>query len=79
MFCHNLHTDEPDLQVSLSIGLASWRPDFHDAAMWLNEADKALYIAKNTGRNKISIATVDTLLDSALKSPGQTHKTQAPP
>ncbi len=79
VFCHNLHTDEPDLQVSLSIGLASWRPDFHDAAMWLNEADKALYIAKNTGRNKISIATVDTLLDSALKSPGQTHKTQAPP
>lgn len=67
---HYQHADEPELHVSLSIGLASCRPELLDASMWLNEADKALYIAKNTGRNKISIATADTLLDSVLKNHG---------
>ncbi len=37
--------------------------------MWLNEADKALYIAKNTGRNKVSIGAADTLMDSVLSKP----------
>ncbi|APC17965.1 diguanylate cyclase AdrA [Pseudomonas frederiksbergensis] len=46
----------PELQVSLSIGLATNQMSFTDAVMWLNAADKALYAAKNTGRNKINIA-----------------------
>jgi len=32
----------------------------------LNEADKALYIAKYTGRNKISVGAADTLPESVL-------------
>lgn len=46
----------PRLQMSLSIGIATYRPDMADAASWLNEADKALYIAKTTGRNRVCLA-----------------------
>ena len=64
VFCQYQHSEATGLNVSLSIGLASYRPDLQDAAMWLNEADKALYIAKKTGRNRISLAAADQLLDS---------------
>jgi diguanylate cyclase len=50
------HQEIPELRVSLSIGLAAYHPSFTDAIAWLDDADKALYTAKNTGRNKISIA-----------------------
>jgi len=55
----------PGLQVSLSIGLATYQPQFTDAATWLNEADRALYAAKNTGRNKINIAVTDRASECA--------------
>ena len=58
------HADEPDLRVSLSVGLASYRAEYEDASAWLNEADKALYIAKKTGRNKISMGAADLLLET---------------
>lgn len=46
----------PHLQLSLSIGISTFGPHISDAAMWLNEADKALYIAKTTGRNRVCSA-----------------------
>ena len=46
----------PELRVSLSIGLASFQPSFTDAAMWLNAADRALYAAKDTGRNRVNVS-----------------------
>ncbi|SDS78732.1 diguanylate cyclase [Pseudomonas asplenii] len=53
----NYRSEEiPDLRVTLSIGLAPCRAIFKDAGAWLNEADKALYMAKNTGRNKVNSA-----------------------
>ena len=61
VFANYQHADEPGLNVSLSIGLATCRPEFQHANMWLNEADKALYVAKNTGRNKVSIGAADAL------------------
>ena len=67
--CSYHYPDEPNLQVSLSIGLASCRPELADASMWLNEADKALYIAKNTGRDKISIGAADLLTATILSKP----------
>jgi diguanylate cyclase len=45
----------PELRVSLSIGLADYQPSFTDAAMWLNAADRALYAAKDTGRNRVNV------------------------
>lgn len=55
-FSRYRHPDVAQLRVSLSIGLAAYHPGLKDAATWLNEADKALYAAKNTGRNKIAAA-----------------------
>lgn len=54
----NAHRDtqRPDLQISLSVGIASYGPHLTDAAMWLHEADKALYSAKSGGRNRIALA-----------------------
>ncbi|CAI8970975.1 MULTISPECIES: diguanylate cyclase [Pseudomonas] len=64
VFGNYRHPGVPQLRVSLSIGLAAWHPGLRDAAMWLMEADKALYAAKNTGRNKVAAASpvTDTLL-----------------
>lgn len=42
----------PDLQVSISIGLAMIRPG-EDAVEALARADRALYLAKSTGRNRV--------------------------
>ncbi|WP_193040637.1 diguanylate cyclase [Pseudomonas sp. K2] len=44
----------PELRVSLSIGLADFQRIFTDAATWLNAADRALYAAKDTGRNRVN-------------------------
>ncbi|MGZ0716710.1 diguanylate cyclase [Pseudomonas palleroniana] len=43
----------PELRISLSIGLADFQSIFSDAVMWLNAADRALYVAKKTGRNRV--------------------------
>lgn len=45
----------PELRVSLSIGLAAFQEGFTDASMWLNAADRALYAAKDTGRNRVNV------------------------
>lgn len=56
------HPQAQALRVSLSIGLAACRPELDDPAIWLDEADKALYVAKNTGRNRVNICAADLLL-----------------
>ncbi|KPB39115.1 GGDEF domain protein [Pseudomonas savastanoi pv. phaseolicola] len=45
-----------DLKVSLSIGIAAYSLELPDASSWLHEADKALYLAKSTGRNCVASA-----------------------
>ncbi|CAM3461269.1 diguanylate cyclase AdrA [Pseudomonas floridensis] len=47
---YSLHED---LKVSLSIGIAAYNHSLNDTASWLHEADKALYLAKSTGRNRV--------------------------
>jgi diguanylate cyclase len=59
------HGEVPGLRVSLSIGLAAYQPSFTDATAWLDDADKALYTAKNTGRNKVSVSTNNTSLETS--------------
>jgi diguanylate cyclase len=57
----NAHHDVllPQLQIGLSVGIASYGPHLTDAAMWLHEADKALYSAKSSGRNRVVVATTE--------------------
>jgi diguanylate cyclase len=58
------HREVPELRVSLSIGLACFHPSYADSIAWLDDADKALYLAKNTGRNKVSVAASSADLDT---------------
>lgn len=44
---------EHNIQVTVSIGIAEFKKD-HDIDETISHADKQLYIAKNSGRNKIS-------------------------
>lgn len=46
----------PELRITLSIGLANCREGLADAEAWLNEADKALYMAKKSGRNQVNFS-----------------------
>ena len=43
----------PQLQITLSIGLAGYSPMQLDASHWLRDADRALYQAKQQGRNRV--------------------------
>jgi len=49
-----LQTDNGGLQATISCGLAILQPD-DDAHSLMDKADKALYKAKNTGRNKVCV------------------------
>ncbi|MCE4054254.1 diguanylate cyclase [Pseudomonas sp. Au-Pse12] len=54
VFSQYQHPQVAELKVSLSIGLAAFDPAFKDPSSWLHAADKALYQAKNSGRNRIA-------------------------
>lgn len=45
--------NHPPLQLTISIGVSSLSPNNRDLDLLLDLADKALYEAKNTGRNKV--------------------------
>ena len=71
----NLRLDNvPQLQITLSIGLAAYAHEMTDTAAWLQAADSALYAAKQQGRNRVVAARADRadsarsfgLIDQAL-------------
>ncbi|MCF4994414.1 diguanylate cyclase [Pseudomonas syringae] len=62
------HPAIPNLRVSLSIGIARYQISYTDALAWLDDADKALYTAKHTGRNTVSVAVTRPMLKNANPS-----------
>lgn len=53
-FSSLVYAQDPNLRVSLSIGLAPFNPTHNDATRWLSDADLALYEAKSGGRNRVN-------------------------
>jgi diguanylate cyclase (GGDEF)-like protein len=49
--------DFQDLSVSISIGVAEWRSTHSNVSAALGHADRALYLAKNAGRNRVMAAS----------------------
>jgi len=58
-----------DLQVTISIGLACWQEDMNNAEDLVQAADKALYTAKNRGKNRV--VTYQTDGKNKHKKPNQ--------
>jgi diguanylate cyclase (GGDEF)-like protein len=52
-----VETEAGVLSVTVSLGVASYSPDYSHHGQWIEAADKALYISKESGRNKTSIAS----------------------
>jgi diguanylate cyclase (GGDEF)-like protein len=52
-------TDGTAFHITCSIGLAQFRPDLLDITAVLALADQALYQAKDTGRNRVVLATME--------------------
>lgn len=44
------------LQVTISLGVAGYDSDLTDHNQWIDKADQALYLSKETGRNRVSLA-----------------------
>lgn len=52
-------SDHPDIQLTISIGLAIGTPDTTtEPDEFLRQADQALYLAKQNGRNRLEVQTV---------------------
>lgn len=51
-----IRTDAGTIRVTSSIGVASVKAGDRSIASALHRADEALYAAKNSGRNKVSVA-----------------------
>jgi len=46
------------ISVTVSIGVASWRSDMLSTEQMLDEADRALYNAKQNGRNRVALSQI---------------------
>ncbi|GAC20737.1 GGDEF domain-containing protein [Paraglaciecola arctica] len=48
--------DEVNISITISIGIAGFKHNFTDNIQWLDSADKALYQAKNSSRNRVILS-----------------------
>lgn len=51
----SIQTDKVILQITISLGVAEYQPDISSPEMLLDHADKALYQAKQAGKNRVEI------------------------
>ena len=51
--------DKNQIPVTLSIGVTALRPTCPNAELFLKQADRALYLAKNRGRNQLVLAEIE--------------------
>lgn len=58
-----MQQERVELRVTVSIGIAVVSPEMHDAAEWIDRADRGLYQAKRLGRNR-SVAAGSSLTES---------------
>ncbi|MEH6937910.1 diguanylate cyclase [Bacillus sp. JJ664] len=58
------HISEKKIFITVSIGIASYNETTMDLNNLIDDADKALYIAKKTGRNKVCISNNELILNS---------------
>jgi diguanylate cyclase (GGDEF)-like protein len=42
--------------VTVSLGVAGWRPSMKEYSQWIEVADQALYASKRNGRNRTTVA-----------------------
>jgi diguanylate cyclase (GGDEF)-like protein len=54
----SLNCGEASLHFTVSIGVAQLNTQTHDAAAFFKAADRAMYVAKNNGRNQVRVAVV---------------------
>jgi len=52
-----IDTERGPLNITISIGVVALTPDYLDFASLLNQADAALYTAKNAGRNRVEASS----------------------
>lgn len=53
---HIVEYDELMIKYTVSLGISGFKHTYKDPTAWLESADKAMYMAKETGRNKIVVA-----------------------
>jgi diguanylate cyclase (GGDEF)-like protein len=53
----SVQEEDQDVCMTVSIGVATYPTDGNSIKSLINEADRALYIAKQRGRNQIAMAS----------------------
>jgi diguanylate cyclase (GGDEF)-like protein len=54
---HQFRSGDTFIPVTISAGVATKKPEDQDWSAIYQRADKALYLSKNTGRNRVSVAS----------------------
>ncbi|MGF1878853.1 diguanylate cyclase [Photobacterium frigidiphilum] len=62
-----VNVDVRSINVTISLGVCEWYPELRNYEQWLEHADKALYISKQSGRNQSTVfeALVEQEKDTA--------------
>lgn len=47
--------DDNEIKLTISLGLAAYKPSYTKHELWIAEADKALYFSKENGRNRVTV------------------------